>query len=91
MRPFLWSGLEEAALDAFPELRPWRRLLDSTGADHWRISGSGSAFFGLYDRQDEAEEALASLLSAAGNSGLGVRAAWAGPPAGCGANIVEVR
>jgi 4-diphosphocytidyl-2-C-methyl-D-erythritol kinase len=89
-REFLWNGLEESALSAFPELRRWRRLLDASGADAWRLSGSGSAFFGVYGAAEEASRGLSSVVRAAGEEDLEVRAAWSGPASGRGAKIVEV-
>lgn len=86
-RDLLWNGLEDAALEAFPELRRWRRLLDASGAGSWRLSGSGSAFFGV---SEESSHALASVLRAARKEGLEVRAAWSGAASGRGAKIVEV-
>jgi 4-diphosphocytidyl-2-C-methyl-D-erythritol kinase len=86
-RDSFWNGLEEAALEAFPELRRWRRLLDLSGAGDWRLSGSGSAFFGV---SEESSQVLASVVRAARREGLGVRAAWSGPASGHGAKIVEV-
>jgi 4-diphosphocytidyl-2-C-methyl-D-erythritol kinase len=89
-REFLWNGLEEAALAAFPDLRRWRRLLDASGADAWRLSGSGSAFFGVYGAPEEASLGLSSVVRAASQQGLAVRAAWSGSASGQGAKIVEV-
>ncbi len=91
LRPFLWNHLEEAAIAAFPGLVPWRRLLDGHGAADWRLSGSGSAFFGVYDRREEAEAALAAVVGAAEERALPLRAAWVSAPAWRGANIVAVR
>jgi len=90
-RPFLVNRLEPAALAAFPDLRRWRDLLDRRGLSHWRLSGSGSAFFGIYDGREEAESARDELRTACREASLEARCAWAGPPAGRGANIVEIR
>jgi len=90
-RPFLWNHLEKAAMAAFPELVPWRLVLDGNGAADWRLAGSGSSFFGIYDRREEAEAALAIVVGAARGRALQPRAAWVSAPAGRGANIVEVR
>ncbi len=91
VRPHLWNRLENAALEAFPELRTWRQVLDAGGAAAWRLAGSGSAFFGIYDRRDEADAAVEAVLAAAGGRSLAVRAAWVSAPSGRGVNIVEVR
>jgi len=63
-RAFLGNDLEAAALEAFPDLRNWRRLLDENGAEAWRLSGSGSSFFGMHDDAREAEKALERVCGA---------------------------
>ncbi|HEV8114333.1 MAG TPA: 4-(cytidine 5'-diphospho)-2-C-methyl-D-erythritol kinase [Planctomycetota bacterium] len=91
VRPYLRNRLEKAALAAFPELASWRMLLDESGATEWRLSGSGSAFFGIHDRREEAETTLAAVVRAGAGKSLAVRAAWVSAPSGRGVNIVEVR
>ncbi|MFN0243467.1 MAG: 4-(cytidine 5'-diphospho)-2-C-methyl-D-erythritol kinase [Planctomycetota bacterium] len=83
------NDLEAAALDAIPGLREWRELLDACGAEHFRMSGSGSSFFGLFDDTVDASQSLGRCLEAARTRGLPVRGSWLVRPAGLGAHIVE--
>jgi 4-diphosphocytidyl-2-C-methyl-D-erythritol kinase len=71
----LFNGLESAACEAEPELAGWRALLDSQGLGHYRLSGSGSTWFGLYADREQAERDLERLLDGARERGLGVRLA----------------
>jgi 4-diphosphocytidyl-2C-methyl-D-erythritol kinase len=88
-RRFLFNRLESAALDVAPELRDWRALLDELGGEHVRLTGSGSAFFGIFDRPDEAEELCARVAEEAGRRGLPLRGRWVVAPAGHGAKLLE--
>lgn len=74
-RALLHNDLEAAALAALPGLAAWRGLLDDCGADHFRLSGSGSSFYGLFDEEGGAAEALASVVLAARNKEFGTRLA----------------
>jgi 4-diphosphocytidyl-2-C-methyl-D-erythritol kinase len=84
-RAALVNDLEAAALTAVPQLVPWRTALDESGAQHWRLSGSGSAFFTLHESRSVAEEELARLLAELGARGLVPRAATLTRPQGAGA------
>jgi 4-diphosphocytidyl-2C-methyl-D-erythritol kinase len=84
-RGSLDNELEPAAILAVPALRPWRSLLDASGCAHWRLSGSGSAWFGIHDDEREARAAVAFLERAARDRGLGYRLAQVVRPAGHGA------
>jgi 4-diphosphocytidyl-2-C-methyl-D-erythritol kinase len=86
-RGALRNDLESAALRAVPALRDWRALLDGAGAGHFRLAGSGSSFFGLFDGDGEARAALAVVEGAAAGAGLGLRAALVTRPAGHGARL----
>ena len=66
---------EPAALAAVPGLRAWRELLDREEASHFRLSGSGSAWFGLFDAPELAQETLSRLEDRAARAGLGLRLA----------------
>jgi 4-diphosphocytidyl-2-C-methyl-D-erythritol kinase len=90
VRPFLFNRLEAAAMKAFPTLCEWRKLLDRCDAEHWRLSGSGSSFFGLYDRPEEVEGALERIRGATRGTGLPIRGLWATRPSAHGASLVEV-
>ncbi|MDP6538169.1 MAG: 4-(cytidine 5'-diphospho)-2-C-methyl-D-erythritol kinase [Planctomycetota bacterium] len=90
-RGALHNDLEAAALRAVPALAPWRELLDGAGAAHFRLAGSGSSFFGLFDDDARAREALAAVEEAAAAAGLVPRAALVTRPAGAGARLVGPR
>jgi len=89
VRPFFFNELEAAALAAIPALAPWRATLDSCGAEHFRLSGSGSSFYGLFDHRDEAQSTLDRILSAARARGLCERGSWIVRPAGSGARLAS--
>jgi len=75
-RAFLCNQLESAALAVTPGLRGWRDALDASGAAHFRMAGSGSSFFGLFDHADEARAALEGVLAEASRRGLAFRGRW---------------
>jgi 4-diphosphocytidyl-2-C-methyl-D-erythritol kinase len=87
-RTELHNALEPAAIAAFPALGRWRALLDELGLGHWRLAGSGSAWFGIADERGAIEADLARIGRAARERGLGVRALHAARPAGHGACLV---
>jgi 4-diphosphocytidyl-2C-methyl-D-erythritol kinase len=87
-RAALFNRLEPAALSILPELRAWRDLLDHTEAGHFRQSGSGSSFFGLFREREPALVALARIAARARAQGLRQRGAWVTRPAGHGARLV---
>lgn len=74
-RSLLRNDLEGAALRGVPELGAWRELFAAAGADHLRMSGSGSSFYGLYEGPDEALADLEQLRRLAGIQGLAFREA----------------
>ncbi|HVS09285.1 MAG TPA: 4-(cytidine 5'-diphospho)-2-C-methyl-D-erythritol kinase [Planctomycetota bacterium] len=86
-RAALFNRLEEPALSQYPELRAWRETLDRAGAAHFRLSGSGSSFFGLFRDPREARRSLERLLRAVRERSLAVRGAWLTRPAGHGAKL----
>jgi len=57
----LVNDLEPAVLAAYPELQQYKEALRERGARAALMSGSGSAFFGLYATQAEAQRAARSL------------------------------
>lgn len=91
LRASLANALEVAALEAFEELRRVRAWLDARGAEHFRLSGSGSTFFGLFEApapdalgSSEAAVVARELERAAARDALAlrtVRVARAGPGA----------
>jgi 4-diphosphocytidyl-2-C-methyl-D-erythritol kinase len=89
VRPFFFNELEAAALAAIPALAPWRATLDSCGAEHFRLSGSGSSFYGLFDDRDEAQSTLDRILFAARVRGLCERGSWIVRPTGFGARLAS--
>jgi 4-diphosphocytidyl-2-C-methyl-D-erythritol kinase len=82
------NDLEGPALDAVPALRTWRGLLDENGARHYRLSGSGSTFFGLFRESREARGSLERLVRAAAECGFRPRGHWLAHPSGAGARLV---
>jgi 4-diphosphocytidyl-2-C-methyl-D-erythritol kinase len=90
-RGALSNGLEEAALSAVDGLAPWRALLDGCGAAHFRLSGSGSSFFGLFRDPDEAARCSTTLAHAARSRGLEPRAVLVTRPARRGARLEPSR
>ena len=89
-RDLLCNDLESAALASDPELKAWRELLDAAGASHFRLAGSGSSFFGLFDSSAPATRALEEIERQAGRRGLGVRGTWVTRLAGHGCTLVHV-
>jgi 4-diphosphocytidyl-2-C-methyl-D-erythritol kinase len=85
----LHNQLEQAACDVEPEVGRWRRLLDDEGCDHWRLCGSGSSFFGLYDDADEARSSLDRIRRAAGSRSLALRGSWITRPARHGVRFLS--
>jgi len=84
-RRSLENELEAAAILAVPALQTWRSLLDAQGCAHWRLSGSGSSWFGIHDSDHDARDSLARIERAARDRGLGFRLAQVVRPAGHGA------
>lgn len=88
-RGWIENDLEAAAIAAIPALAAWRSSLDHAECAHWKLCGSGSSWFGLYDSEDEAEAALRRVESAARERGLGLRLARVVRAAGHGAVLVR--
>jgi 4-diphosphocytidyl-2-C-methyl-D-erythritol kinase len=61
--PLGWNDLEWAALDLYPGLAPYREAVASLGAAYHGMSGAGSTFFAVFDRDDRAAAAVAVLES----------------------------
>jgi 4-diphosphocytidyl-2C-methyl-D-erythritol kinase len=87
VRRFLFNELEAVALEAIPALVPWRKALDLGGGEHFRLSGSGSSFYGLFDTRDEAQGALDRVVDEARRRGLRERGRWITRPTGFGAKL----
>ena len=88
IREQLFNDLEPRALRAFPRLAAWRELLDEAGAAHFRLSGSGSSFFGIFADVASASRCLDRLLERARLRGLVPRAFRVARPAGHAARLV---
>ncbi len=56
--------------------------------EHFRLSGSGSAFFGVYRHEGQAREALGGILQGARERGLPMRGSWLLHPNGRGASFL---
>lgn len=72
-RALLVNDLERAARAAQPGLDVWFELLAGLGCGHFRLAGSGSALFGLFDESAHARAALLRIESGAHEHGLGLR------------------
>jgi 4-diphosphocytidyl-2-C-methyl-D-erythritol kinase len=90
-RQSLFAGLENAALASVPALRPWRELLDESGASHFRLSGSGSCFFGLFEDSELASRCLDSIETVAARRGMSPRGRWVTRPARHGVQLAGLR
>jgi len=75
-RDRLYNGLEAAAFAVSPGLLRWRDAVEAAGEGHFRLSGSGSSFFGLYDTAALATEGLVRVLAEARRRELAVRGRW---------------
>lgn len=62
----LYNDLESAAFEIEPRLQEIQQALSGVDDRIVRMTGSGSALFTLFDRQDEAEQWRISALSAVG-------------------------
>lgn len=56
------NGLEAAAFRCFPALRDCQDVLCRTAGRQWRLCGSGSSFFTLFDTADEAQACARDLM-----------------------------
>lgn len=86
-RQLCFNRLEAAAIEVAPELARWRALFDGSDAAHVRLTGSGSAFYGLCTERAEAVELSARCTAAAKSRGLALRGQWVLAPAGHGARL----
>lgn len=86
-RARLGNDLEPAALAAVPGLRAWRELLDALGLAHFRLSGSGSSYFGLYQGDADARNDLDRIEHSARARRLDVRFAGVVHPLGSGVRL----
>jgi 4-diphosphocytidyl-2-C-methyl-D-erythritol kinase len=79
-RAALVNDLEPAAIRSHPGLAPVRADLERVGAGHFRLCGSGSAFFGLFDGVAEAEAFLTEHVTARKGRDYALRAAFVARP-----------
>jgi 4-diphosphocytidyl-2-C-methyl-D-erythritol kinase len=84
-----FNRLEEAALATVPSLRAWRRLLDDLDLSHFRLAGSGSSFFGLFEQAQVARDAHARLVDSSRAAGLATRGTWLSAASGRGARLLS--
>jgi len=80
-RAALRNDLEAAALRSQPGLRALRARLDGVGGASFRLCGSGSSFFGLFEDSRAAEAFLAELGIDGKARDHGLRAAFVARPA----------
>jgi 4-diphosphocytidyl-2-C-methyl-D-erythritol kinase len=90
-RSRLVNDLELPALSAVAGLQRWRALLDEAGASHFRLSGSGSSFYGLYDNDDDAHAMLETVDRLSRSCGLASRFCDVVHPSGHGARVLSER
>jgi 4-diphosphocytidyl-2-C-methyl-D-erythritol kinase len=88
-RSHLFNRLEDACFAVLPPLTSYRALLDACGASHFRLSGSGSSFFGLYRDRGRALGELAAIETACNQRGLACRGLWLVEPARSGVRLVS--
>jgi len=84
-RASLFNHLEDAALAAVPGLATIRDWLDAESGAHFRLSGSGSSFFGLFPDPNAAADCAQRLGRSAERRGLALRACRSVRSAGHGA------
>lgn len=89
LRGMLTNGLERAALSAVVGLASWREWLDGRGCAHFRLSGSGSSFFGLFRSAEDAHHCRSDLATAAAPPGPSPRALVVTRLSGRGATLVD--
>jgi len=80
-RAALRNDLEAAALRSHPDLLAFRNRLDDAGGTHFRLCGSGSSFFGLFEDSRAAEAFLEDLGVAGKARDHGLRHAFVARPA----------
>ena len=90
LQELAYNRLEEGAVRAVPELRRWRALCDAHAPRRWILSGSGSAFFGVFSHEHGAQSALMEIEERARQEGLLCRDSFCSRPNGMGASIEEV-
>ena len=89
VRSWLFNHLESAAQAAVPEMTTWREALDAAGADHFRLSGSGSSYFGVFASKEEAGATLDAIRKSAADRQLGIRGTWVTGPAHSGIRTLQ--
>lgn len=89
-RTLLGNDLEPAALAAVPGLEAWRECLDALELAHFRLSGSGSSWFGLYDDDAGARRDLERIQEIARARRLDIRFADIVHPSGFGAELHQM-
>lgn len=89
LRAQLFNGLERAAIEALPGVSNCRDLLDGIGLSHWRLAGSGSSFFGVYDDPSEAQADLDAVVKTAVALGEPLKAARLCRPFGSGPRALD--
>ncbi len=56
-KPPLRNDLEEAAIELYPEISSYKKILSSMGAESVMMTGSGSSVYALFKNEDEAVDA----------------------------------
>ena len=69
VRTGIENDFEQVVFPEYPELLEVKRLLEYEGARVASLSGSGSTLYGVFDSEDEAQQA-AVRMSAAGHAAV---------------------
>ncbi len=86
-RAALANDLEAPALATHPALASLRALLDASGAEHFRLTGSGASFYGLFEDRAAAERARRALTGLAEGAHIALRSAFVSRAANVGATL----
>ncbi len=61
VRAGIENDFERVVFPQYPELRDLKRALERAGARYASLSGSGSTLYGLFDAEDKAQQAAATI------------------------------
>ena len=90
-RALFFNELEPAAERACRELRPFREVLECVAPGAFRLAGSGSSWFGFFEDEPSARDALARLAVELRGRRYGLRGQWVLPARSRGMEVVPSR